>query len=252
MRRTAQALMALGLLFALAPVGRAAEKDAAAIIDKAVKAHFPKGLDTKNTGLRTKSKGTLHVMGLDLDFTQEVAVQTPNKFKEVMDLTVMDKAVKVVSVYNGKDAWILADGKEVKVSEEILAEFKEAAYAMNLMQGTFLKDKSIKFSLVGEVKVKDKPAVAVTVSRDGSKDITLSFDKETGLIVKVEMRKRDLMSGEEVNEERFITSYQEVGGRKVAKTVEVTRDGKALLELEVKEVQVVEKLDASEFAQPKE
>ena len=68
MRQTARILVALCLLLGFAAPGRA-EDEAAAIIDKAVKAHFPKGLDTKNQGLRTKSKGTLHVAGMDLPFT---------------------------------------------------------------------------------------------------------------------------------------------------------------------------------------
>jgi hypothetical protein len=251
MRRTIQTLAILGLLFGLLGIGRAAEDEAAAIIDKAIKAHFPKGVDTKNQGSRTKTKGTLHIMGVDLEYSQEVAMQGPDKFKETMELSVADKKVNVTSVYNGKEGWIRADDKDVEVTKEILAEFKEAVYTMSLVQGTFLKDKSLKFSVVGEVKIKDKPAVGVTVSRKGNKDVNLFFDKETGLLRKVEMRRRDLMSGEEVTEERIITEYQEVDGRKMAKKVEVLRDGKAFIEAEVLEVKLVEKLDDSEFAQPK-
>ncbi len=65
------------------------------------------------------------------------------------------------------------------------------------------------------------------------------------------MRKRDLMNGQEVTEERYITEYQDVGGRKVAKKVEVLRDGKQFLEAEVQEVEILPKIDDSEFAQPK-
>jgi hypothetical protein len=251
MRRTAQRLLALGLICVFAPAGRAQDKEAAAIMEKAIKAHFPKGLDTKNTGSRTKTKGTLHIMGLDLDFTQEIAVQRPNKFKEVMDLNVMGKTIVVTSVYNGKDAWIKSDETEVKITPEILAEFKDAAYAIGLTSGLFLQDKTLKLSVVGDSKVKDKPATAVLVSREGKKDITLHFDKATGLIVKVEMRKLDLMTNQEVNEERFITEYQEKGGNKVAKKVEVVRDGKPLIELEILELTTLEKIDDSEFVKPK-
>jgi hypothetical protein len=250
MRATARSLAALGLLCLLAPTGRAAD-EATAIIDKAIKAHFPKGLDTRNTGLRTKSKGTIHVMGLDLDFSQEVAAQMPDKFKEVTELTVMGQNITVTTVFNGKDAWIRAGDKDVPVTDEIRAALKEAVYGVGLMQGVFLKDKAVKFALLGEVKVKDRPAVGVTVSREGHKDINLFFDKETGLIAKVEMRTRDLTSGEEVTEERFITAYQEAAGRKVAKKVEVARDGKPYVEVEVLDVQVLEKVDDGEFVQPK-
>ena len=59
------------------------------------------------------------------------------------------------------------------------------------------------------------------------------------------------MSGQEITEERFITEYQELNGQKVAKKVELQRDGKAFIELEILEVQMLEKLDDSEFARPK-
>jgi hypothetical protein len=251
MCRRVQLLGVIGLFVALVPTSRAADDESATIIEKAIKAHFPKGLDTKNQGSRTKTKGTLHIMGQDLEFTQEVATQSPNKFKEVMELTVMNNTVTITSVYNGKEAWIRAGGQDVKVTDEILAEFKEAAYGMSLVQGMFLKDKSVTFKTVGEIKVKDRPALGVTVSRKGNKDINMYFDKETGLIAKVEMRRKDLVSGEEVTEERIITEYQEVDGRKVAKKVEVLRDGKAFLEAEVTEIKIVEKVDDSEFVHPK-
>ena len=251
MRRLLTALLALSAGLVIALASQAGEPTPDSIIDKAIKAHFPKGLDTKNKGTRTKTKGKLHIQGLELDFTQEVAVMAPAKFKESMELTVMDKKINVITVFDGKQGWILADGKEVKVSDEILAELKEGAYLISLMQGVFVKDKAVKFSIIGEAKVKGKAAVGMSVSREGKGDINLFFDKESGLITKVEGRKRDLMSGQEVTEERFITEYQDVEGRKVAKKVEVLRDGKAFLDAEVLEVQILEKIDDAEFTQPK-
>jgi hypothetical protein len=250
MRRTAQALAALSLFLVPVLTIPAQDDPTAAIIKKAIKAHLPKGVDEKNKAVRTTAKGTLHIMGLDLPFTQEVAIHAP-RFKEVMELTVKDNKVTVTTVFDGKQGWIRAGDQDVKVTDEILAELKEALYSMELMEGVFSKDKAVKYSLVGDVQVKGKPAVGVTVSREGKKDINLFFDKGTGLITKVEMRRRDLMTGQEVTEERFITEYQDVGGRKVARKVEVLRDGNPLLEAEVTDVQVLEKLDDTEFAQPK-
>jgi hypothetical protein len=244
-------MLVAGLVCLLAVSGQAGDGDTAAIIAKAIKAHFPKGMDTKNKASRTKAKGTLHIQGIDLEFNQEVTVQPPNKFKEVMEINFMGKNTTVTTVYNGADGWIRADDKDVKVTPEILTELKEAAYGIQLMQGVFLKDKTVKFASVGEVQVRGKATNGVTVSREGKKDINLFFDKRTGLLSKVEMRRRDLMSGQEVTEERFITEYQDLNGQKVAKKVEVQRDGKALLEAEVLEVQGFEKAADSDFAQPK-
>jgi hypothetical protein len=250
MRRTGQVLAVLSLLFVLTLVGRAGDTEATAIINKAIKAHFPKGTDTKKQSVRTKAKGTLHVGGMDLPFTQEVSVQN-GMFKEVMELEAGGQKVLVTSVFNGKEAWIRAGPQDVKVTDEILNEFKDAAYSMGMMQGMFFKDKTVKFSLIGEAKVKDKDAIGVTISREGKKDISVYFDKKTGLMAKIEKRGRDFQSGQEVQEERFILEYQDVNGNKSAKKIEVLRDGKAFLEAEILEVQSLEKIDDSEFAQPK-
>jgi hypothetical protein len=250
MRRMAPAVVTLSLALVTALISQAGGDDANAIISKAIKAHFPKGFEAKQLGLRTKGKGTLHVMGLDLEFTQETAVQVPTKFKEVMEFTVMGKKITTTTVFDGKKGWIKANDKDVDVTKEILDEFKEVVYFMGLTQGMFLKDKALKFSLLGEVQVNGKPAVGVKVSRDGKKDANLYFDKGTGLMTKVELRKRDFANGQEVTEERLITEYQEVAGRKVAKKVEIKRDGKTFLELEVLEPQFLERLDDSEFTKP--
>jgi len=250
MRQLVRGLLLLAVLLSLVLPASAAD-DATAIVDKALKAHFPKGVDTKNQGVHMRSKGTLHVQGLDLDYSQEVYIQLPDKFKEVMELTVQGNKVTITTVYNGKQAWIKAVDNDVKVTDEIMKELKEAAHGMNVVLALHLKDKDLKLALTGETKVKDKPAVGVTVSKKGFRDINLFFDKETGLIAKVESRKLDIQNNQEVTEERIITAYQEVDGRKVAKSVEVLRDGKAFIEAEVTEVKFPEKVDDAEFAEPK-
>lgn len=251
MRRTALTLTVLCFCLGLVQTARAADDEAAALIDKAIKAHFPKGVDTKNKGLRTKGKGTLHILGMELAMEQETAVQMPDKFKETVDITVKDQRISTIAVFNGKEGWIRANGQDVPVSDELLAEFKEAAYGMSIMQGIFTKDKSVTYTRVGEVKVNDKPALGITISKKGSKDINLYFDKETGLIAKAEMRKHDPVTKEEVTEERIIKEYQDVDGRKVAKKVEILHDGKPYLQLELTEVKILEKVDDGEFVQPK-
>jgi hypothetical protein len=250
LRASARAVIPLGLLVFLAGNSKAGDGEPAAIINKALKAHFPKGQDPKSLGMRAKTKGTLHIMGQDVDFTQEVAVQIPNKLKDVMALTLMNKTFTVTTVFNGKEGWIKAGDKDQKVTPEILAELKEAAYLLGLMQGLFLKEKGLKLSLLGEVQVRGKPALGLTVAKEGKKDVNLYFDKKTGLIAKVEMRKRDLMTGQEITEERIITEYREVAGRKVARKAEIVRDGRPFLEAEITDVQFLDTVPDSEFVQP--
>jgi hypothetical protein len=223
--------------------------EAQAILDKAHKAHQPKGGDDNKNAYHGKNKGTIYVAGLELEFTQEIWAQAP-KFKEVMEMSVMNTPVKTTTVFNGKDGWIKVNDMDIPVKDELLDEFKEMADMMGLGQFKQLKDKAVKLTLLGEAQVNGKPAVGVTISKEGKKDVNLYFDKTTGLLAKTERRARDFQSGQEVTEERIVNAYHEVAGRMVAKRVTVNRDGKKLLEADVLEAHVLEKLDDSEFAQP--
>jgi hypothetical protein len=248
-RKVLPIIVAFGVLLGLTLVSQAGD-EAYAIIDKAIMAHGLKGKENDNSGFRGKSKGTIHVNGMDLELTQEVTLQVPDKFKEVVDMTIMGNRVMVTTVYNGKEGWIKVGDMDVPVAKELLDEFKEIAHMMSLSQGLFLKDKSLKLGLLGEAMVNGKPAVGIRVSKDGQKEISFYFDKASGLMTKLERRARDFMSGQEVTEERIITAYQDVGGRKVAKKVNVVRDGNNFLEAEVLEAAFVDKLGDSEFAKP--
>ena len=92
--------------------------------------------------------------------------------------------------------------------------------------------------------------MGIKVSTNGHKDINLYFDKETGLMVKMEHRTLDLQTQQEVAEERILLEYQDVGGLKTAKKVLINHDGKKYLEAEVTEVKLEDKIDDSEFGKP--
>ena len=64
------------------------------------------------------------------------------------------------------------------------------------------------------------------------------FDKESGLMAKVEHRTIDLSSGQELTEERIITEYQKIDGIPMPKKVLVQRDGKKFMDAEVTEVEI--------------
>jgi len=88
-------------------------------------------------------------------------------------------------------------------------------------------------SALGEIKVEGKPAVGVRVASKGHKDVNLYFDKQNGLLVKIEHRTVDFQSGQEVNEERVLTEYKDVDGRKLPGRVEVRYGDKVYAVLDV-------------------
>ncbi|HEV3256354.1 MAG TPA: hypothetical protein VG013_05685 [Gemmataceae bacterium] len=248
MRKFLLGTLAFGLVLGLAHRALA-EDTAQAIIDKAIKAHGgAKKLSTVR-GIQAKTKGKIEIAG-GLEFTQETSLQPPDKFKEVLDLEVKGQNVTVTTVFDGKKAWVNANGTTTELEDKFVAEFKEVAHLTRVSRLTTLKDKSFKLSPLGEVKVNDRPAVGIKVSSKGHKDISLYFDKKTGLVAKTERRTLDAMTKAEVTEERIVTEYQDVDGSKVAKNVIVNHDGKKFLEAEVTEVKFVDKIDDSEFDKP--
>lgn len=111
-----------------------------------------------------------------------------------------------------------------------------------------IKDKGFDLSLTGEIKVGDKPALGVRVSAKGQKDITLYFDKTTGLLAKLEHRVAEGGTGNEVTEERIVVEYKKNdAGIPLPKKLVIKHDGKDFLVADVAEAKMLEKLDDSYF-----
>lgn len=247
-----RAILSTCLVFGLltgAAVRAADQPTPQAVIDKAIKAHGGVEKLTKHTASQTKTKGTLEALN-GITFTSETTVQFPDKLKDVMEMQVMGQNVTLVTVYNGKQASITANGQAVPLPDKALDEVKEAVSMLGVMRMVGLTKKGYELAPLGEAKVNDRPAVGVRVTRKNARDLNLYFDKETGLVVKVERRGVDPMSGQEFTEERVITEYQEKDGMKYAKKVVIHRDGKKYLEAEVLETKFLDKVDDSEFKQP--
>jgi len=248
MRRLITSLLIICVSLGMATQA-SADEETQALIEKAIKAHGGREKLSKERTTQSKTKGTIELMG-GLAFTQEITIQLPKQLKEVMVLEVGGMKITVTTALNGDKAWITANETDIEVSDKIMGALTEGMHCAEVMGMVKLKDKKYELSSLGEVKVNDKKAVGVKVASKGHKDINIYFDKESGLIAKVELQALDSMTGEEVPEERIITEYQELDGQKMAKKVTVNRSGKKFIEAEVTEVKFVDKLDDSHFAKP--
>jgi hypothetical protein len=139
---------------------------------------------------------------------------------------------------------------QIPLTDPIKEALKEAGDMFKMARLLPLRDKAYELSALGESKVNGKAAVGLRVAKKGVKDVNLYFDKESGLMAKVERRTLDVSSGQEVTEERIITEYQKIDNMPVAKKVTVNRDGKKFMEAEVVEVKLLEKIDDAEFTVP--
>ena len=248
-RLPAASLSALLVAFAPAPAARAADDDPKEIVAKAIKAHGGEEFLTKFKAAQLKSKGKINIAGAgEFEFTQDTSYMLPDKYRDGIDFTVMNMEVKVRTWVNGDDIVLEVNGKDFDGGERVKKAIKEVSHVLEVARLVPLKDKAYELSLIGEDKVEGKKAVGVRVSKKGQKDVSLYFDRETGLIAKVEFRGAEPGTDNEVNEERIVKEYgKNTDGIPVAKKVLIKHDGKTFLEAEVLEQKFFEKLDDSEF-----
>lgn len=249
MRPLALSLAMAGLVLGLATKTRA-DDDLKTVIDKAIKAHGGEEQIAKLKAGRSKAKGTIDVAGMSVAFTQQTAFMLPDKFKDLLQLEINGMQIAVQTVLNGDKISIKAGDMEIKLDDKAKAELRETGHVLEVARLLPLRDKMYTLSALGEAKVEGKPAVGVKVSAKGRRDVNLFFDQKTGLLVKIEHRGADPISGQEFTEERIVLEYQTQEGVPAPKKVLLNRDGKKFLEAEILEFKALEKLDDGEFAIP--
>ena len=243
--------LASAAFLVLAASGRADEQaDLQKVIDKAIKAHGTDKAAKDKKASTFKVKGTVHTMGLDLEFTGDYQAQEPDKIRQAMTVNLNGTDVEVLTVFDGKKAWVHAMGNTMDLGEDAVAAFKEEVYAGKVDDLTGLKEKGYKLGSLAVKKIGDRDAVGVTVAREGHKDIFLYFDKETGMLLMSERQAKDFMTGEEHKQETSFANYKEVDGVKRPHKLTIRRDGKKFLEAEVSDIKILDKLDDSTFAKP--
>jgi hypothetical protein len=249
MRRYLPGLVILVLVAWISPAR--AQDAARAIIDKAIRAQGGEKKLLQERAWRSMSKGRLEVPDKGwVDFTEEMTVASPGRFRETMHHALGGRKVTLTTVFDGTRVWVRADRETEEVPDKTAAEYNEAAYLMELGRLVSLRGDRYTLERLGETKVSGKPAVGVKVSSKGHRDIRLYFAKDTGLLVKVARRIVNPKTSKEETEERVISEYQEMDGHKVAKKASVFHDGKKILDVEVIDVKFVDRIDDKEFAKP--
>lgn len=242
----------LALLVALLVATQALADDPVARewVEKGIQAQGGRAALERYTAGTGKIKGTIHALSDAADFSGEVALQGSNQHRFVIDTEVAGQKLRIASVLNRDKAWTAINDETEELEGEDLSDTQEDSFGEWVATLTPLNKPEFSLALVGEVKVENRPAMGVTASSKGHRDVNLYFDKETGLLVKSEKRVKDETTRQEVTEETFLSEYKDVQGTKQAMRLIIKRDGKRFLDGELSDVQLVERLDDSVFAKP--
>jgi outer membrane lipoprotein-sorting protein len=213
------------------------------IVARAIKAHGGAENLQKFRASIAKSKGKL----LELDYTAETSLQMPDRSRTVAE----SKLGKFTQILNGDRGWLKFGEVSKECSKEELAEMKEQLNATLITHLMVLNDKDYKLSALGEEKIDDRPAIGVRVEHKGFRDVSLYFDKDSGVLLKMQTRLRDpLRGGEECTAETLYSDYKEVEGVLTAHKFTILYDGKPYTDGEISEVKLSEELDDKMFERP--
>ncbi len=228
----------------------AAQDEARALIERAVKAHGGAEALGRIRADKVKFKGTILVGGHTASFVDETTMQLPSKYKHVIEMNNDGDKHTIVSIINGDKLSITLDGRAQQIDAASLAEIRnglELERAKRMLP--LLEDKGYQLAVLEEIKVNERPAVGVRITGRGRKEMRLYFDKEYGLLVRAENRIDD-GKGKEIRQHFFFGDFKEIGGYKRPTKVRAYRDGRQIMEAELLDAKPLDKVDETEFAKP--
>jgi hypothetical protein len=243
-------LLVVGLLLSFGLTGRADEQEEGLkLANAAIKAAGGEAKLDKLKIVSMKGKGTVSEGDQDATFTIEGTVQGLDRFRLDLEMSFGGRTEKVLIVFNGDKGWAKTPDKVEDAPPDAIPLIQAELHALRMAQMlTSLKDKAVKLSPLGEVKVNDRAANGLKFVQKDRPDVDLFFDKETHLPIKCQMRVKEREG--EMTHEWFFSDYKELGGAKHPTKIALHRDSKKLMEMEITEVKPEEKLDESTFAKP--
>lgn len=166
---------------------------AKAILDEAIKAHGgPKKLARTELMVR-RAKGTMSFAGQDVPFLDELVLQLPERWRWTLDAGSAGQKTRLVFVVNGEHGWQSSGGAVLDIGKEKLADLHDEAYVIWLSTLLpFVNDSGFSLTLLADATVEGRPAAAVLVAHKGRPDLTLYFDKQSGLLVKIARRAKEM------------------------------------------------------------
>ena len=241
--------MTRSLILALSLAVPAAAQDAPkAVIEKAVAAHGGAAALDKYPGQKTTLKGTITAQGMEIELAGTILRAYPDKEKTTATLNVAGMELPLVAVTNGKATSLTIGGQAQPLDDDRKAESLFGAYTTNLTRLTpLLNDKAYTLKAGPGAAVAGRPAVAVVVEHADFKPVTLYFDKETGRLVKATRTGKD-QDGQDAERESLFADYKAVNGVQLPHTLTSSVGGKPLSKFTVEKYELLEKVDASEFA----
>jgi hypothetical protein len=221
-----------------------------AIIDRAIEAHGGATKIGRFKAATWNAKGKLFVLGGTTEYVGQFAEQLPERQWFDTRFEARGQKIHLVSAVSGDRQWETTNGQKEHMSPAELAEERERMHADWIATLRPLLDRSILLAPVGGVEIDGRATVGVVVEAKGHRPVKLFFDKQSGLLLKSQVRERDVETGQESIREEFYSGYQEFAGLKYHTRTRARKDGKLYSESERTGIKPTGRLGDHLFAEP--
>jgi len=242
------AVMLVTCVAAFAGQSRAAD-DPKAIIDKGIKALGGEEKLAKAKGFSWKTKGKLFIQGNTHGFSSESTAEGLDHFRSKFEGDFDGQKIQSTEVIAGDKGWTTFPESTEMEAATLANKKREISLLILPITLVPLKESTYKLEMGKEEQVDGKAAVGVKITGPDKKDFTLYFDKESGLPVKLVGKVVNFFQ-QEVTQETTYAGYKDFDGIKKAMKSETKHDGDKVVEAEITEFKILDKVDPKTFTKP--
>jgi hypothetical protein len=199
------------------------------------------------------SHSKIKIDQLNLELDGQWAMQGHDRLNGQLSLNLKDTPIKLTVVVNGDQGWAAnpQTGKTEPMQAKDIANFLVMARVLRFAQcPAFLLDPSLKLAPLGEVMINQSPAVGFKIAQLGHKDLSLYFDKATGLPAKAEFPVQEVLGGASVMYAFHFYDFKDIKGVNQFTRVLLYRNQQQVMEMQFSKIQLHEKLNEKLFAKP--
>jgi hypothetical protein len=249
MRTSIRFLLVLPLVLAGAAV-RADDREPAAVLAAALQAHGGADALAKTRLMSRSDTGVMAVLpGQEVPFSDELTLQLPQRWRWILEAGPPGQKSLYLVTVNGDRGWQAAGGAPMEMSKNRLEEVREEGYVMWLATLLPLKtDSDFRLSSLPDARVDGRPAAVLNITHPGHGDVKLSFDKESGLLVKAERRGKE--AGIVVTKEYQYGNHKDFDGVKLPTRYAELTNGKKFVDVTAATYKFLSRVDDSTFARP--
>jgi outer membrane lipoprotein-sorting protein len=222
------------------------ERDARAIVEKAIKAQGGEKALARTIQSKRKENGKQVLLNKEVPFLSEVSRSLPDRVRLEIEL---DRRIRTTTVLDGKRAWV-AEGKSpaIELPSDRVREVREEAFVWYLTTLVPLLQSNFKLTTVDETVIEGEQAVGVRVTAKGYADSVMYFRKRSGLLARIDRKVSE--GGVTISKQYVYGDYKEFDGVTIATRETVLVNGKRFTETVTTECSFPTRFEVGTFSRP--